>query len=222
MMVTTIPGGEILSGTLNVIAQSLLLPVMILLIIFIIFAIIEIGSILAEFTGRKKISDEEKQTIIKKIAVCKTQDEICQIINDSKLHQFDKELLVSIASLDYSYYDNETLEIIARNMLESQESKLLGSLTKVDIVAKVGSGCGLLGTIIPMGPGLAALGLGDMQTLTANLTTAFNTTTAGLAAATVCYVIGKVRRKWYYQDISMLYDFAETILEVDLDVVKTE
>ena len=55
-MATTIPGGDILSGALNVIAQSLLLPVMILLIIFIIFAIIEIGSILAEYTGRKKIS----------------------------------------------------------------------------------------------------------------------------------------------------------------------
>ena len=34
-MATTIPGGDILSGALNVIAQSLLLPVMILLIIFI-------------------------------------------------------------------------------------------------------------------------------------------------------------------------------------------
>ena len=221
-MVTTIPGGEILSGILNVIAQSLLLPVMILLVIFIVFAVVEIGAILAEYTGRKKISGEEKEDIIRKIAVCKSPDEICKVINDTKLHQFDKELLSSIANLDPNYYDKQTREIIARNMLETQESKMLGSLTKVDIVAKVGSGCGLLGTIIPMGPGLAALGLGDMQTLTANLTTAFNTTTAGLASATVCYVIGKVRRKWYHQDIAMLYDFAETILEVDSDVIEKE
>lgn len=221
-MVTTIPGGEILSGILNVIAQSLLLPVMILLVIFIVFAVVEIGSILAEYTGRKKISGEEEEDIIRKIAVCKSPDEICNVINDTKLHQFDKELLSSIAKLDHNYYDKQTREIIARNMLETQESKMLGSLTKVDIVAKVGSGCGLLGTIIPMGPGLAALGLGDMQTLTANLTTAFNTTTAGLASATVCYVIGKLRRKWYHQDISMLYDFAETILEVDSNVIEKE
>ena len=221
-MVTTIPGGEILSGILNVIAQSLLLPVMILLVIFIVFAVVEIGAILAEYTGRKKISGEEKEDIIRKIAVCKSPDEICKVINDTKLHQFDKELLSSIANLDPNYYDKQTREIIARNMLETQESKMLGSLTKVDIVAKVGSGCGLLGTIIPMGPGLAALGLGDMQTLTANLTTAFNTTTAGLASATVCYVIGKVRRKLYHQDIAMLYDFAETILEVDSDVIEKE
>lgn len=221
-MATTIPGGDILSGILNVIAQSLLLPVMILLVIFIIFSVIEIGGILAEYTGRKKISGEEKETIIRNIAVSKTSDEICQIVNNSKLNQYDKELLNSIAELDRTYYDKETREILARNMLETQESKMLGSLTNVDIVAKVGAGCGLLGTIIPMGPGLAALGLGDMQTLTANLTTAFNTTTAGLAAGTVCFVIGKIRRKWYHQDINMLYDFAETILEVDYNVTKTE
>jgi biopolymer transport protein ExbB/TolQ len=195
---------------------------MILLIIFIIFAVIEIGAILAEYTGRKKISGEEKEKIIRNIAQCKTQDEICQVIGGTKMNKYDKDMLTSIATLDHNYYDKQTREILARNMLENQESKMLGSLTKVDIVAKVGSGCGLLGTIIPMGPGLAALGLGDMQTLTANLTTAFNTTTAGLAASTVCYVIGKIRRKWYNQDISMLYDFAETILEVDVDVTKTQ
>lgn len=221
-MATTIPGGDILSGILNVIAQSLLLPVMILLVIFIIFAVIEIGGILAEYTGRKKITGEEKETVIKKIAQSKTPDEICQIITTTKLNQYDKEVLTSIAKLDRTYYDKQTREILARNMLETQESKMLGSLTKVDIVAKVGSGCGLLGTIIPMGPGLAALGLGDMQTLTANLTTAFNTTTAGLAAGTVCYVIGKIRRNWYNQDINILYDYAETILEVDYNVPKTE
>ena len=99
---------------------------------------------------------------------------------------------------------------------------MLNSLTLVDIVAKVGSGCGLLGTIIPMGPGLAALGAGDMITLTTNLTTAFNTTTAGLAAGTICFVISKLRRNWYNQDISMLYDFAEAVLEVDYNVPKTQ
>lgn len=221
-MATTIPGGEVLSGVLNVIAQSLLLPVMILLIIFIIFSVIEIGALLAEYTGRKKISGEEKTEIIEKIANSKSQDEICQIINNSKLHETDKELLNKIATLDHSVYDKNTREIMARNLLETQESKMIGSLTKVDIVAKVGSGCGLLGTIIPMGPGLAALGAGDMLTLTANLTTAFNTTTAGLAAGTICFVIAKLRRNWYNMDMSMLYDFAETILEVDYDVTQTE
>jgi len=221
-MATTIPGGEILSGTLNVIAQSLLLPVMILLIIFIIFAIIEIGSILAEYTGRKKVTGEEKEVILRKIGLCKTADQINEIISEARLNQYDKKVLYSITNLDHNYYNKNMREVIARNLLENHESKMLDSLIKVDIVSKVGSGCGLLGTIIPMGPGLAALGAGDMVTLTTNLTTAFNTTTAGLAAGTICFVIAKIRRNWYNQDISTLYDIAEAILEVDFDVTQTQ
>lgn len=210
----TIPGGDILSGILNVVAQSLLLPVMILLVVFIIFAVIELGGIVAEYTGRKKITVQDKSVIIKNIASCETQEQMCQVINYTQLTKHDKDLLCSIAKLDKQLYDKETREILARNLLEEEEFKVTRSLEKLDIVAKVGAGCGLLGTIIPMGPGLAALGTGDMQTLVTNLTVAFNTTTAGLAAGSLCYVIAKIRRRWYEVDIAALYDIAETILEV--------
>lgn len=70
-MSTAIPGGEMLSGALNVIAQSLLLPVMILLVIFVIFAIIELGAIIAEYTGRKKITAKDKSIIIKILLLVK-------------------------------------------------------------------------------------------------------------------------------------------------------
>ena len=119
-MSTAIPGGEMLSGALNVIAQSLLLPVMILLVIFVIFAIIELGAIIAEYTGRKKITAKDKSIIIKNIASCKTQDEICQVLNDSKLKKYDKEILTSIAKLDKELYDKQTREVLARNLLEDQ------------------------------------------------------------------------------------------------------
>ncbi|MDO5826575.1 MAG: MotA/TolQ/ExbB proton channel family protein [Methanosphaera sp.] len=210
----TIPGGEALSGILNVIAQSLLIPVMILLVIFIIFAVYEIGSILAEYTGRRQLDGQKKDILIRNISSCVNPDQICQVINHSNLTINDKELLCSIAKLDKNLYSKKTRETIARSLIEEQEFKISKSLEKVDIVAKVGAACGLLGTIIPMGPGLAALGAGDMQTLTTSLTTAFNTTTAGLAAANICYVVSKIRRRWYDEEISALYDIAEVILEV--------
>lgn len=213
-MASTIPGGDILTGILNVVAQSLLLPVLVLLIIFIIFAIIELGAIIAEYTGRKKITAEERSKIIKDIAKCNTQEEICDTINKTRLIKKDKKMLCEIASLDKEKYNKETREVLARNLIEDQEFKIMKTLEKDEIVAKVGSGCGLLGTIIPMGPGLAALGAGDMMTLTTNLTTAFNTTTAGLAAGTLCFVIARIRRRWYEEDLTALYDIGEAILEV--------
>ncbi len=211
---TTIPGGDILSGILNVIAQSLLLPVMILLVIFIIFSIIELGSIIAEYTSRKKISVEDKTEIIENIVTSENKENIAKVIKNSKLTKNDKELLCSVAYLDTERYDKQTREILTRTLLEDQEDKISKTLEKDEIISKIGSGCGLLGTIIPMGPGLAALGAGDMTTLTSNLTVAFNTTTAGLASSSLCYVISKIRRRWYQKDIETLYDIAEAILEV--------
>lgn len=40
---------------------------------------------------------------------------------------------------------------------------------------------GLLGTLIPLGPGIIALGQGDTQTLSTSLLTAFDTTIAACA-----------------------------------------
>ncbi len=213
-MPSTIPGGEYLSGILDTVAQSLLFPIMVILVIFIIFAVIEIGSTLAEYTSRKNVTTKDKNDLMEKIAVAEDADHICDIIDNSILAKSDKRVLTTIARFDTETYDKETREVLARNVLVGEEDKIESSLQLVDIVAKVGSGCGLLGTIIPMGPGLAALSTGDMVTLTTNLTVAFNTTTAGLASGTVCYVIAKVRRNWYNQDLNMLYDIAEVILEV--------
>ena len=44
-MVTTIPGTEILTSGLNMIAQSLQIPVIIFLVIFAFFAILTLGSL---------------------------------------------------------------------------------------------------------------------------------------------------------------------------------
>lgn len=46
---------------------------------------------------------------------------------------------------------------------------------------------GLLGTLIPLGLGLAALGSGDIVTLAEALTVAFDTTVTGLVIGALAY-----------------------------------
>ena len=70
---------------------------------------------------------------------------------------------------------------------------------------------GLMGTLIPLGPGIMALGQGDTYTLSVSLLTAFDTTIAGLIAAAFCLVISTVRRRWYSgytADLETLMDCA--------------
>ncbi|WP_225370467.1 hypothetical protein [Methanobrevibacter arboriphilus] len=53
-------GSGILTGILHAISQSLLIPVIIILILFVIFALISVGGLIAEYTSRKKIQIRRK------------------------------------------------------------------------------------------------------------------------------------------------------------------
>ena len=72
---------------------------------------------------------------------------------------------------------------------------------------------GLLGTLIPLGPGLIALGQGDTKTLSASLLIAFDTTIAGLISGAVAFVITSIRKRWYDSYLVSM----ETLMEAILD-----
>ena len=82
-----------------------------------------------------------------------------------------------------------------------------------ELIARLGPIFGLLGTLIPLGPGIIALGQGDTFTLSESLLTAFDTTVAGLLAAALASVISVVRRRWYRRYGSDLETVAECLLE---------
>ncbi|MFP3873053.1 MAG: MotA/TolQ/ExbB proton channel family protein [Thiohalophilus sp.] len=70
-------------------------------------------------------------------------------------------------------------------------------IERADLLARIGPMLGLMGTLIPLGPGLAALGQGDLQTLANAVTVAFDTTVLGLLVGIVGFVVGRLRRRWY-------------------------
>lgn len=82
--------------------------------------------------------------------------------------------------------DPQRVQRIARHRLE-----------RADLLARIPPMLGLMATIIPLGPGLAALGQGDPAQLASAVTIAFDATVLGLAAGIAGLVIGKLRRRWY-------------------------
>ena len=70
-----------------------------------------------------------------------------------------------------------------------------------------------MGTLIPMGPGLAALGSGDIITLSQAIIVAFDTTVVGIGAGAIGYFISKIRRRWYEAYINNLDALADVVLE---------
>ncbi|MGL4407126.1 MotA/TolQ/ExbB proton channel family protein [Zoogloea sp.] len=82
--------------------------------------------------------------------------------------------------------DLSLIQRIARHRLE-----------RADLLARIPPMLGLMATIIPLGPGLAALGRGQPAELASAVTVAFDATVLGLIAGIAGLVIGKLRRRWY-------------------------
>ena len=206
--------GEILTNFINTIATSLLIPVLIVLVIIVIWTLVEIGIIIAEYSKRNKLTDEQLDKIVDAISNAETTNQIEDVIRGSNLNKEYIDVLLKVLS-GHRFSDN-TMEAYSRKAIDSEEFALGRTLSRTDIISRIGSGCGLLGTLIPLGPGLASLGSGDIATLSSQLIIAFNTTTVGLASSLIAYIMGKIRRSWYEEDMATVYVIAEAIAEKKL------
>ncbi|WP_298500892.1 MotA/TolQ/ExbB proton channel family protein [uncultured Methanobrevibacter sp.] len=210
-MALNIPGGEFLTGSLDVISQSLTIPVLIILLVIVIISIIALGGIIAEYTSRRKVSVGTIRDLIYEINAAESQDKLKSVISSAKIPKSQKKVLDEIASSES--LGNSSREALARKLFEFEEEKTESTLQKTDIITKIGPTLGLMGTLIPMGPGLAALGAGDINTLASSLTVAFNTTIVGIGSGALCYVISKVRSGWYDRYLSDLDALIDAVLD---------
>ena len=210
-MALSIPGGEFLTGSLDVISQSLTIPVLVILLVIVIISIITLGGAIAEYTSRRKVPVGTIRDLIYDINRAASVDELNNVISGAKIPKAQKKVLSEIASS--SELGNASREALARKLFEFEEEKTLSTLQKTDIITRIGPTLGLMGTLIPMGPGLAALGAGDINTLASSLTVAFNTTIVGIGSGALCYVLGKIRSGWYDRYLSDLDALIDSVLD---------
>jgi len=174
---------------------------------------VHLGILLSDYYYRRKIKFDTKYLIdlVLSLADCNGSEEITQIVKESKLSDSHKGVLTTI--INSSKLGRESRESLARKMVEDEEILATKKLEKTDIIAKIAPAIGLMGTLIPLGPGLAALGTGDIQTLSQHLIIAFGAAVIGMAAAAIGFTISKIKRRWYEEEISTLDTLAESILE---------
>ncbi|MBF4474205.1 MAG: MotA/TolQ/ExbB proton channel family protein [Methanobacterium formicicum] len=202
------------NSSMHAISQSLLTPVMVVLAIFFIYALINLGILLSEYYRRRKLNYDVKKIIPQLLDAKnrKNSDEISRIINEGQLPLSHKEVLKTLA--ESSNQSPEFRESLALKMVEDEGIYAAKRLERTDIIAKISPAVGLMGTLIPLGPGLTALGEGDIQSLANHLLTAFDAAVLGMAAAAIAFTISKIRRRWYEEEISNLETLADTILEI--------
>ena len=199
----------ILTYVLDTLSQSLQIPVIIFLLIFAVGAIVLLGGLIREYMHRKTISDAEMRDLIDAINKSGDKSQILNVVSSSNIPNSQKTVLREIVESDW---DNESRVGLAKKLISSREKRLEKRLSYTDIITRIGPTLGLMGTLIPMGPGLAALGTGDVVTLSNAIIVAFDTTVVGIGSGALAYVISKIRRRWYGEYINNIDVLTDVVL----------
>ena len=202
------------SSSMHAISQSLLMPVMIVLTIFFIYALINLGILLGEYYKRRKTNFDLKDFINQILSLKHGNDhqEIIRVVEASEIPKGHKNVLMTL--VNSSGVSSEFRESLVMKMVEDETIKAAKKLERTDIIAKISPAVGLMGTLIPLGPGLTALGSGDIENLAQHLLIAFDAAVLGMAAAAIAFSVSKIRRRWYEEDISNLESMADAIMEI--------
>jgi biopolymer transport protein ExbB/TolQ len=204
-------GTETLTAFIHILSESLLTPVIVLLVVSIIIVILAFGGLVNEYISRKPISSNDLENLVRKISFSSNVEQMKNEINSSNLFDYQKVVLTRIA--DNYDIGSDARKALASELISAEETRLIKKTNKTDILVKVGPSLGLLGTLIPLGPGLAALGTGDISTLAQSLTIAFDTTVTGLTVGALSYLISKYKKQWYESELIDLETLAEAELE---------
>lgn len=204
-----------LSKNLNYLLRSLCgslrIPVIVVLLFMVAVTIILTGSLIAELFSEHRHLKVTMPELMDQIEEGEIPTEEC--IEQSGLLKRQKKALVELTK--HPDMSETTREALAVRLLEEERNHYDTLVRFSDLIIKLGPALGLLGTLIPLGPGIIALGQGDTLLLSQSLLTAFDTTIAGLVCAAVCTVISAVRKKWYGNYDSVLETLMESVLEVE-------
>lgn len=182
---------------LHIIGQGLRIPCYIVLLLLMALTVIEIGFVIYEAAQRAG-SDKVNTVELLHAMRGKTPDAIRAMLEEEPF--LNRQKLVFSKLLGTADLPEESRLAAAKRMLEGEEDYYRRIVRITDTVAKLGPMFGLLGTLIPLGPGVVALGQGDTATLSQSMSIAFDTTIAGIITAAICALISSVRKRWYALD----------------------
>jgi biopolymer transport protein ExbB/TolQ len=192
MLAATDPIAEALAH----IASALRTPVLILALLALLICALEAGRFAAELwtrsrSGRGALRVLVRQTIADPGQAAALSSKAPSSFAGDALVQIARAILADeSAGIEYALADYE---------LASERR-----LDRTRILVRAGPALGLMGTLIPLAPGLAALGHGNVATLATDLRTAFAATTIGLLVGTVAFALTLTRTRMYTEDLTAL------------------
>lgn len=203
-------GQTYLSEILHAVAQVLLAPVVVLLLLFIAYSVFAVGSLIAETVVENRQFAVSMPDFLARLSAADAED-VPDCVTVAGLLNRQKVALLTL--WDYRCLPAEAHTALAKRLLSNENLRYQRISGSTDAAAKLAPMLGLMGTLIPLGPGIAQMGQGDLNALSQSLIIAFDTTVAGLLTAFVCFIVSKVRRNRYKGYMVALESGMTTLLE---------
>jgi biopolymer transport protein ExbB/TolQ len=178
------------------IASALRTPVLVLALVVLLVGALEVGRFATELWSRARAGRGALRKLVRQLVADPSR---AAVLSRRAPTAFAGEALMQIARAILAG-DSDGIE----HALADYELAVERRLERTRILVRAGPALGLMGTLIPLAPGLAALGHGDVATLATDLRTAFAATTIGLLVGTVAFALTLTRTRMYSEDLTAL------------------
>jgi biopolymer transport protein ExbB/TolQ len=189
--------GDDITNTVADVAEALRYPVLILALLAGLWVLFELGRLAIEVGMRSQKKTAKFEEVARQAQATAQAGDIggAQALLKSQGHseQLDKAYIRTLlsptpldaerAAVDYDIYVSKRLD-------------------RVRLLTRAGPALGLMGTLIPLAPALAALGRGDAKVLTDELQTAFAITVIGVGIGLLAFAIALVHERFYSRDLA--------------------
>ena len=185
---------ELISKTLFGIANSLLIPDIILLIVFFIRALVLLGSTYNQFMVRRR-NNRRLATVIKEL-----QPSSIGSLRDLLPEKHDGLFTEYLADI----LDHPADEAYTDYLITQYETEVAKDVNLSRLLTKLGPVLGLIGTLISMSPALVGLSTGDISGMAYNMQVVFSATVVGLVISAVGLFTQQLKTRWYAKDVNDL------------------
>ncbi len=192
-----------LGDALSQIATALRVPVLIAAVFVLLLCAVELGRFLAEWWRRRGM----RQYGLRQL----TEQAIAEPGNADHYAAFAPASISAAAVEGVAVGAARDGSRGAERALARFELAVQRRLDRTRLLVRAGPAIGLMGTLIPLIPGLAALGAGNVGSLAENLRDAFGATVVGLLVGTVAFALTLARTRMYTEDLVDLEQGAEAV-----------
>ena len=190
-------------------------PVIVILIALVVVMVVIVGMVVAEVFTERRYFNLSLPALIDDLQHSADTE---NVVRDSGMLGRQKRSLLEL--LRHRDATENELESLAVDLVFQEQAHFDRRVKATDLISKIAPMLGLMGTLIPLGPGIAAISSGDTELLSSSLLIAFDTTVLGLIVAAVALVVSTIRKTWYAKYMSAFEAAAECVLEKACERVK--